>query len=327
VPFVLIVEEANQAEVFAKHISPIAQAARDRDVVLVSIGQNLSKLPDEVTQNTKVWVSFGCELQDEQRFAASMLRLKPEQLGVDAFPKAANPYDQGIGWCYVRAPGVPTTRVHLPLPKLKKAREVPPTYVGSPVGTPVSERVSVWSNVEELNHWRPYPLELPEPAREPEPVEPMPEWLGNDPTYESWWAQCRRTGIPSILWSPERGVWYDSRGCLEWTGTTSNPKNGSPARPRANYRRREATPYREFYRLAVGEYPEPTADHLCGNPLCCDPTHIEPCGIAENNRRDGQREKLFTIAGWVKVERQHQSAGMTKPVRVVRWEGELPQAA
>jgi hypothetical protein len=124
-PFVLIVEEANQAEIFAKYISPVAQAARDRDVVGVWIGQNGSKLPDEVTQNTKVWVCSGQVLQKEQRFCADMLKLDPEKLDLDTFPKTNPPSDQGIGWFYVRAPGLRTTLVHLKEPTYAPVKKSP----------------------------------------------------------------------------------------------------------------------------------------------------------------------------------------------------------
>jgi hypothetical protein len=331
IPFVLIVEEANQAELFAKHITPISQAARDRDVVGVWIGQNGSKLPDEVVQNTKVWVCSGQGIDTEQRFCASRLKLKPEQLDIDAFPKARIPSDQGIGWFYVRAPGVATTLVHLPEPKIKTAPGPSrKRVVSSDVG------VSDWDDepAAAINNWHPWQPALTAPSEDaPEPsqdailsVEPEPAWLGNDDGYRRMWSRCRRLEIPSLLWCPCHGLRYDARGCLEWAEAVSNPPN-APARPRTTYRRKEASPYREFYKLANGQYPRPTADHLCANPLCCEVSHLEPCEIDENKQRESQRTRLFKDQGWVKVERMYRSGGMRKPVRVIRWEGELPAAA
>ncbi|TMC47580.1 MAG: hypothetical protein E6J20_19445 [Chloroflexi bacterium] len=107
VPFVIVVEEAGQLGQYQAQISALAQAGRDRGTPLVIISQNLSLLPLEVRNNASVWVSFAQEDEAELRFAGHKMRLKPEQLEREAFP------DLGKGWCYVRAPGVPTTLVHV----------------------------------------------------------------------------------------------------------------------------------------------------------------------------------------------------------------------
>jgi hypothetical protein len=82
-----------------------------------------------------------------------------------------------------------------------------------------------------------------------------------------------------------------------------------------------------FFKLFYGFDPEPTADHLCDNPLCNEPTHLENVGIPENNRRQAWREKMFLAAGWQRVDRMHQAERMAKPVRVSRWVGQIPLAA
>lgn len=107
VPFILIIEEAGQMEQYAEHLSPIAQAGRDRGTPEIILTQNMSKLPLEVVNNVSVWVSFAQEAKPELNFAAERLRLDPTQLQREAFP------NQGRGWAYVRAPGISTTLVHL----------------------------------------------------------------------------------------------------------------------------------------------------------------------------------------------------------------------
>lgn len=136
VPFVLIVEEAGQLGLYEQQISALAQAGRDRGVPLVLLTQNASLLPLEVQNNVSVWVSFAQEARRELTFAAERLRLEPEQLQRETLN------DQGRGWCYVRAPGVPTTLVHvkqqrpkrvstngLPLSEFTVSRERTPRYV------------------------------------------------------------------------------------------------------------------------------------------------------------------------------------------------------
>ena len=194
-PFVLIVEEANQAEIFAKYISPVAQAARDRDVVGVWIGQNGSKLPDEVVQNTKIWVCTGQVLQKEQRFCADMLKLDQEKLDLDTFPKTNPPSDQGIGWFYVRAPGLRTTLVHLPEPKIplpRIVRQEQPGVKKEPGGALSIVEVEPDRRSRIVRHFDRLrsavkPKALPVGRRD------VPAWIERNPRRLEIWRRCTGT--------------------------------------------------------------------------------------------------------------------------------------
>lgn len=305
VPFVLIIEEAGQLDDYQEEIEPLAQAARDRGCPIILLTQNLSVLPIKVTNNVSVWISYAQEIQKEMRVAAERLRLEPEHLEIEMFPGKGE--QQGIGWCYVRAPGVPTSLVHIDLPK----RKGPPLVLADPPRVPY-EPEYVFRQPVQMDGWRPYPPalpsgqnqfdasdDLPDPHVEIRPEVP-PAWIAGNPDAERMWSSCKRTGQETILWSPKRGIFYDSRGCLEWQkAMTSTKRTGTP-RPRSTIGRRDVTVYIEFYRWARGN-PEPTIDHLCDNPRCCDPDHLEACSIAENNARNQPRSDAFESSGWRKV--------------------------
>jgi hypothetical protein len=77
----------------------------------------------------------------------------------------------------------------------------------------------------------------------------------------------------------------DENGCWIWTGRTI--RNGYGFLWRAN---RRFSTHRLSYELHVG--PIPTGmdlDHLCSNPPCCNPAHLEPVTHAENMRRMAER--------------------------------------
>lgn len=70
-------------------------------------------------------------------------------------------------------------------------------------------------------------------------------------------------------------------GCAVWVGARSNRGRG-----RFSYRGRNASAHRVAYELFVGPIPNGLhIDHLCRNPLCVNPAHLEPVTLAENNRR------------------------------------------
>lgn len=300
VPFVLIIEEAGQLGDYQDEITPLAQAGADRGVPLVLLTQNMSLMPVGVANNMSVTVSFAQEDAKEMRFAAHRLRLEPEHLRRENFPGKGE--QQGRGWAFVRAPGVSTTLVQIRLPK--RVRRGGPSVVSATRGEggiPPTWDVVVGPPIAEVDGWRPWTPMLPEP-------ETRPSWVGTDKDMLRMWNQCARTGRRSVLWSPSRGLWFDERGCLEWQGTMTTVKRGSTPRPRSTLNRHDITVYIEFFRRARGN-PEPTLDHCCDNPACCDPDHLEACGVAENTRRNTPRRLAFELAGWTQGELTNTESG------------------
>lgn len=284
VPFVLVIEEAGMLERQQEHIKPLAQAVRDRGVSLIIVTQNLSKLPTEVRNNIGAWVCFAQEDDVEIKFAANRLRLKPTQLWREAFKH------EGRRWAYVKAPGIPTTLVRI--------AEVKPLKVKKQtikVGQPRPAVVTEWEpGLPMIDHWQPWSPALPEPR--PAGREQAPHWVGYDQDMLRFWGQMKRTRRETPLWSPTRGVWWVTDGCLEWHGPLSKPKGEDKlGRPRSNVGRKSVTVYVETAR-AAGKSVEPTWDHHCDNPVCCDPEHGDACSIAENNANRRVRAAMLEKA-------------------------------
>lgn len=85
---------------------------------------------------------------------------------------------------------------------------------------------------------------------------------------------------PLALRIAERSVLREN-GCVEWVGSTDGHGYGQ-----INYRRRVLKAYRVSFELARGPVPAGLElDHLCRNPLCINPDHLEPVTHAENMRR------------------------------------------
>jgi hypothetical protein len=276
VPFVLIVEEAGQMGIYEQQLAALAQAGRDRGVPLVLLTQNASLLPLEVQNNVSVWCSFAQEAKRELAFAAERLRLEPEQLQREAFK------DHGRGWCYVRAPGVPTTLVHIK--QQRPASRAPSPQVDLRVGTvgtgPPTRRLVV----REMNGWHPERLALPLPRQEV-----VPSALQTQDGLRIW-SKVQRTGRRAPIWHPIRGLWWAEDGCLVWTRGT----NGK--RPKSSIGERSITVYKWMYEQVVGPVPEGlTLDHLCGDVKCCDWTHLDVCTLEENNRREPLRKTAFAV--------------------------------
>jgi HNH endonuclease len=77
-------------------------------------------------------------------------------------------------------------------------------------------------------------------------------------------------------------------GCWLWTGPLDDNGYGRHGAPLA---------HRVIYELKIGPVPDGTElDHLCRNPRCVNPEHLEPVTHAENVRRG--------IAGQVNGARQ-----------------------
>ena len=71
----------------------------------------------------------------------------------------------------------------------------------------------------------------------------------------------------------------DEDGCWRWTGPTAG-----------GYGRVQIYAHRWMYEREVGPIPDGLQiDHLCRNPLCVNPEHLEPVTHAENQRRKSER--------------------------------------
>lgn len=83
---------------------------------------------------------------------------------------------------------------------------------------------------------------------------------------ENFWPRVR-TDAPSECW--------------EWPGARTQCGYG-----KASYLGRTIGAHRLAYIFAYGDIPaEHEVDHLCRNPLCCNPEHLEAVSPAENRRR------------------------------------------
>lgn len=72
-------------------------------------------------------------------------------------------------------------------------------------------------------------------------------------------------------------------GCWIWTGKATAKGYGMVKRERS---RQHVMVYRLSYELLVGPISDGLViDHLCRNPRCLNPTHLEPVTQAENLRR------------------------------------------
>ncbi len=121
--FLIIVEEAGQAGHRQVEMNALAQAGRDRGCPLIVLTQNMAKLPEEVVNNVKVWVSFAQESKRELAFAADHLRIDAESLMPEVMP---------TGYAWVRSPDHSPRRVRLPLPRI-------PSY--GPVASPLPAEI------------------------------------------------------------------------------------------------------------------------------------------------------------------------------------------
>lgn len=80
----------------------------------------------------------------------------------------------------------------------------------------------------------------------------------------------------TVLWKIEDKVLIGD-GCWEWTGFRNEMGYGHLGNRRA---------HRVVYELLKGPIPIGLVlDHLCRNPSCVRPDHLEPVTKAENNRR------------------------------------------
>ena len=93
----------------------------------------------------------------------------------------------------------------------------------------------------------------------------------------------------------------DVRGpgeCWPWLGSRSGFGHGHLYRGGG----RDAATYVNAHRVAFELTRGPISaglvlDHLCGNPLCCNPAHLEPVTIGENTIRGGRAARTQCPAG------------------------------
>ncbi len=82
-------------------------------------------------------------------------------------------------------------------------------------------------------------------------------------------------------------------GCWEWQGWLNDKGYGY-----IHSEGRDQPVYRVLWREVIGEIPAGhELDHLCVNPACFNPAHLEPVTHAENQRRIAQRMKGCRKAG------------------------------
>lgn len=112
--------------------------------------------------------------------------------------------------------------------------------------------------------------------------------------YQRW--SVRGTTDDPIRPTPDQRFWQkvdQSGGCWLWTAGTTEWGYGSFW---TGERRVKA--HRWSYEHLVGPIPEGlTLDHLCRNPPCVNPAHLEPVTGAENTRRGGNALKTHCPQG------------------------------
>lgn len=91
--------------------------------------------------------------------------------------------------------------------------------------------------------------------------------------------------------APEERFWshVERRGpeeCWPWTGAQDGHGYGCMMMGRRGINRRVVKAYRVAYELLIGKVPEGLQlDHLCRNPICVNPKHLEPVTSKENTMR------------------------------------------
>lgn len=79
--------------------------------------------------------------------------------------------------------------------------------------------------------------------------------------------------------------------CWLWQGSTSGGFRGRWY-GEIQYERRRWPVHRLVYTLFVGEVPDGMViDHMCGEPRCCNPGHLEAVSHAENIRRGYEQKR------------------------------------
>lgn len=109
------------------------------------------------------------------------------------------------------------------------------------------------------------------------------------------WERWRATGTTRDRFDPAsvaQRFWArvqkgSADDCWPWQGSRHH---GGYGRVRVQWRQMQA--HRLAYELARGAISAGlTLDHLCNNPPCCNPAHLEPVTAAENLSRAHRRRK------------------------------------
>ena len=193
--FLIIVEEAGQAGHRQVEMNALAQAGRDRGCPLIVLTQNAAKLPEEVVNNVKVWVSFAQESKRELSFAADHLRIEPESLIPEQMP---------TGYAWVRSPEHRPSRQRLSLPRI-------PSHDLRPTPLPASDSPRRRMIVREVIA----PAEVL-------PSLPMPELR-----VQALLAKIDRTQGDCWLWTGT--IDDDGYGVQRWTYADGRKPNNRPA--------------------------------------------------------------------------------------------------
>jgi hypothetical protein len=85
-------------------------------------------------------------------------------------------------------------------------------------------------------------------------------------------------GLPIDVW---KRIAVDSGGCWVWTGGCNRAGYGRTTH--GDGRTRYTPVHRLVYKTVKGQIPDGLElDHLCRNPPCCNPDHLEPVTHREN---------------------------------------------
>lgn len=109
------------------------------------------------------------------------------------------------------------------------------------------------------------------------------------PVEQRFWSKVDRTGGPNACW--------------RWTDASSDTDYARFHIRRENGRNFSDGAHRFAYRLVMGDIPEGyQIDHLCRNPICVNPLHLEPVPHRENVVRGisfaaGNNRKTHCVRG------------------------------
>ncbi len=116
--------------------------------------------------------------------------------------------------------------------------------------------------------------------------------------------EMRTKSIPTLTPAQEERFWskvevFHPAGCWEWAGQRSEKLYGYHY-VTENGKCRSLLAHRVSFTLLLGEIPAGLVlDHLCRNPSCVNPDHLEPVTFEENFRRGHVRNRAFCRKGHV----------------------------